>query len=313
MTVNTYMSHGWDAELGFGTDRVIAVNDSAIIYTLLGSDQVSVNVRRVDDDALELMRMHRPNGVAVALWYPSSLDGLDRLVGEEVVITSDRGFDPEPLYAMHPSIRALRLFGSAILPGSLDLSRLGRVEEVSAPWRVLDPHASLPPNLESLSLTEDCPSTFGAIPASPFLTSLDLQSARDVRSFDGVERFPALTAVSLSGSRKLGDIEALPLLQSLRKVEFNACGELPSLDPLANLRLLRQLWLIDCRKVPSLRPLARHPELAEILAYGSTDILDGDLSALQEMPALRRLALASRRKYRPSVADIIRSRNLLAE
>lgn len=308
---------GWETDLDFTVERVIACNESALIFDVvglaaLGERPTAVKVRRIDDAAVKLMRRHLPPETPVGLWYPDSLEGLERLDANHVVLTSAASLDPRALARLGPSVRTLSIYGPAFPPGSVAASSMPYVGELTLPWGLLSVDDALPPGLRSLRFEDDTPPTLSAIPRSSHLEILELSPARELATLDGLDRFPSLRTLEIAGAA-LHDIGGLALAPNLTVLGFEACRRLPELGPVGQLRQLRQLALLDCGDIPSIVPLAGHPSIAELVAYGTTRIADGDLSPLLSMPALRRLVLASRRSYTPSVAEVRRRAGLVGE
>lgn len=182
--------------------------------------------------------------------------------------------------------------------------------DLTVSWDLLDADAPWPAWLETVAFVDGSPTEVALLPASAHLHSLTLAG---LSTLDGLPRFPNLRSLSVSRCRRLIDLQGLSGTPQLEFLELNGCPELPPLDPVSQLHHLTRLWILDCGRVPSLRPLAHHTDLAELLAYGSTDIQDSDLGPLLTMPALRRLAMGSRRKYRPKLADVVHQRGLSTE
>jgi internalin A len=103
--------------------------------------------------------------------------------------------------------------------------------------------------------------------------------------------------------RDISDLESLA--GSLRDLEFEACPALDSLDEIGSLHNLQFFGFSDCGDVESLAPIAALRQLEELHAWGSTRVLDGDLSPLANLPRLRDVRMRSRRNYRPSVPGVM--------
>jgi hypothetical protein len=76
------------------------------------------------------------------------------------------------------------------------------------------------------------------------------------------------------------------------------------LDSIAPLTRLTALEVADCRSIDSLHPLSSLEALERFLAWGSTRIMDADLSPLLSLPRLNELRMKSRREYKPSVKEV---------
>lgn len=286
---------------------MIACNESALIVeetVLPGDNPFSVKVRRIDDAALKLLRRHRPPGCPVGLWYPESLDGLERVDASHVVLTSAAALDAGDLARLSPSVRTLSIYGPAFAAGSVDPASMPHLEQLTLAWAMMDPRGHLPEGLRSLTFRgEGAQSTLTAIPLSAHLEWLDVSPGRRITTLDGLDRFPRLRHLELDGAR-LADLSALAHVPDLEWLTLVACRGLPDLGPIARLPRLHHLRLVDCGDIPSLRPFAGNPTVADVVANGTTRVADGDLSPLLAMPALTQVIIASRRAYKPSIGAV---------
>jgi len=141
--------------------------------------------------------------------------------------------------------------------------------------------------------------------------------------FEDMERVASmvqLVDLSVGPARRLKDVDALSALTSgLQSLGFYYCPKVSSwasLKSLVNLRkldiensaprridfvssmaFLGSLSISDCKQIETLAPIKYCTELREVWASGSTNIADGDLSPLMELPHLQTVALANRRHY----------------
>ena len=76
-------------------------------------------------------------------------------------------------------------------------------------------------------------------------------------------------------------------------------------EDVANLVGLVVLGFSDCGDIPSLAPIEGLRSLDRVYAWGTTKILDGDLSPLTRLPKLRDLRMRNRHGYRPTVAEVM--------
>jgi hypothetical protein len=114
-----------------------------------------------------------------------------------------------------------------------------------------------------------------------------------------------LTKLELIDDRRLVDISALGTAECrLTSLRIQDCRRLAVIDPLANQRDLLELDLTDCGEVQSIRPLAGLPRLRTFWLYGTTSVLDGDVAALIDFPALEETAFAPRRHYSTRLEDV---------
>jgi hypothetical protein len=103
-----------------------------------------------------------------------------------------------------------------------------------------------------------------------------------------------LEEVDIDSAELLGDESVT--LPSLRRVKLERC-KVPDLGFLSGAGALRQLELEGCGAIASLAGLAGLPRLEVLLISGNTNIVDGDLEMLYQLPALREVALERGRPH----------------
>jgi hypothetical protein len=67
---------------------------------------------------------------------------------------------------------------------------------------------------------------------------------------------------------------------------------------------LRFLRISECGEMASLAPIESLTELEVLYAWGSTRIVDGDLSPLARLPRLKEVRMRNRRGYKPPVDEL---------
>jgi internalin A len=106
-------------------------------------------------------------------------------------------------------------------------------------------------------------------------------------------------------ARRLADVdEVASCALTLSEFRLEYCSQIMNLDSIAPLTRLTALEVADCRSIDSLRPLSSLAALERFLAWGSTRIMDADLSPLLTLPRLTELRMKSRREYEPSVKEV---------
>ncbi len=135
------------------------------------------------------------------------------------------------------------------------------------------------------------------------LESLSLANA-GVRSLEGLASLKRLTFLGLYNLRKLDSLAGIESLDSVVHLEVNGCKNIRSIELIAALKNLKRIHLCDDGHIESLRPLASLSGLEEVLFYDSTNILDGNLSLLAELPRLKKVAFANRSHYVPNGEEL---------
>jgi hypothetical protein len=170
-----------------------------------------------------------------------------------------------------PTLRTLRMYWN---PGfSLDGSRVESLFVFGPPDPDLARFSSLP------------------------LRRLELSQGRRLLSTAGVP-----DSVRFLGLYQQGALSAL-VLPRLDVLAIESCRRIADLDAVAGQSLTR-LKVANCGDIASLAPLRGMDSLEEFLAWESTNIVDGDLSVLAQLPRLRVLGMQDRRHYRPRVPEI---------
>lgn len=128
------------------------------------------------------------------------------------------------------------------------------------------------------------------------LKSLVLASPR-IRSLGGLENLANLETLGVHYARGLESLAGLGEFRNLQHLEINNCRRISDVTPIGRLSNLRTLQLCGDSEISSLRPLAGLRHLEELFFFESTNIVDGDLSVLLEMPALKDVAFMDRDHY----------------
>ena len=134
------------------------------------------------------------------------------------------------------------------------------------------------------------------------LQSLSLANS-PVRDLDGLRTLKRLSFLSLYRLRKLESISALSDLTNLETLELNVCRAVRSIDGIVKLHRLRRLGLCDNGDIDSLAGVESLQSLESFFFYGSTNIVDGDLSPLTQLKHLSNLSFKDRKHYSHKLAD----------
>ena len=138
------------------------------------------------------------------------------------------------------------------------------------------------------------------------LERLLLKEAPNLESLVGLADLTKLAKLGVIVARRLNDISDIAGLgSSLRHLGFEGCPGIDVLDDLGSLANLQFLGISDCGDVGSLGPLRGLDQLEEFYAWGSTRIVDGDLSLLSHLPRPREIRMCDRRGYTPRVVELV--------
>lgn len=294
----------WQERLGLASvlDNVLERRESAVVAGLSGQVP-TVFVHEIGDESLEVIDRHV--GLPVHLWSLASLQRVGEVAARRILISGVDALDPAPLDHLNSVVRELALIGLPLRARSLRMECLGAVEELSAAWEMVDPETGIDPRLARVAFFDAGPPTLSSIPASESLRSIAL-SVTPMVSLDGLERFSNLTALEIASAPRLRDFDALLAAGLLESLEFSSVPVSSGLGQIGALTKLQMLGISDARKIPTIGALRGHQTLQTVLAYGTTSIVDGDLTPFLEMPRLQQLWIADRRHYRPRVGEVKR-------
>lgn len=117
-----------------------------------------------------------------------------------------------------------------------------------------------------------------------------------IESLAGLKDLPKLRMLEVCYSRKLRSIAELADGAGLDQVRITNCKNVEDFAPLSSCKNLRYLDLSDNGKVPTLRFLLHCRELRS-LNFAGTDVLDGDVACLAELPNLFNINFVDRKSY----------------
>jgi internalin A len=247
-------------------------------------------------DALEL---NRARG-----FRETTLEFLDESFQVRWLLVLDRQLrDVTPLERLGGSLEELRI--ETAPDAAVYVSRLPHLRTIAASWRQVVLEEPLAASLRQLIVGEyDAPDLHAMSRFGP-LTSINLQSPHTLSSLDGIERLTALRELRISLALKLKSIAQLSRVQELVHVEFEGCPGVNDLTPFAALSKLRFVGFSNCGAIQSLRPLAELVNIEELHAWGTTRVIDNDLSTLSLLPRLREVRMRDRTSYRPRLRQLL--------
>jgi hypothetical protein len=187
----------------------------------------------------------------------------------------------------------------------LDFAGFPRLRNISCEWQLLRSPRVQVGSLEALSTWNFDEADFRPLGNHPKLKRLTIRDAPRLRTLRGISALESISALGIHLARELSDISELADADpSLGELSFDFCSRIGGIDALSALEHLRHLGLNDCKRIESLAPISGLKELEVLHAWGSTRILDANLSLLLSLPQLRELRMKSRIDYRPSVDEI---------
>jgi hypothetical protein len=186
----------------------------------------------------------------------------------------------------------------------IDLTRLPKLTDVSADWQQVRATIEAAANLQRLHIGRYDRADLAALSRLVHLKRLVLMDRPRVRSLDGLSDLSDLQEFAVPLAKDLVDVSALRGLAQIEVLDMEACRKLNTIEDLRHCIGLRRLNLSECGDLPSVAPLRELVSIEDLLMYGTTKVVDGDLTPIADLPRLKELRMQSRRHYRPSVAEI---------
>lgn len=214
----------------------------------------------------------------------------------------DRQMDNlEPIERLSGSLESLAI--EAAPRAEFDFQALPGLRSVSGEWQLLRPTLGHLGALEKVITWQFDEADLHAFRDHVSLKELKVKDAPGLESLSGLADLSDLTVLSIVGARQLSDISDVSRATSLLELEFEECPSIDALDDLETLASLRLLAVGDCAQIASLVPIASLRELETFHGWGSTNIVDEDLSPLASLPRLKEIRMRDRRGYRPRVKE----------
>ena len=232
------------------------------------------------------------------------LEFLNSRLGVRRLKLLDRGIrDVRPLYRLTDTLEELSI--QAAPEAELDLDQLPGVQKIGGDWGLIGPTLGGLDHLREVSTWRFAEEDLRAFETHTGLERLTVKDAPRLESLDGLANHAALTHLEIRGAKRLSDISALAETRArLAELTLEECRAIDTLESVGGLRALRHLGIGQCGELPSAAELQTLLALEVLSAWGSTCFVDGDLSVLTRLPALREVRMRNRSHYRPAVKDI---------
>ena len=216
----------------------------------------------------------------------------------------DRGIpDVSPIYRLRETLDDLSI--QAAPKATLDLEQLPGLQKIAGEWALIGPTLSALRHLREVSTWSYGESDLSAFEPHPNLVRLTVKDAPRLESLHGLASHEVLRHLEIRAARRLGDISVLLDTEAcMEELVLEGCRAIKSLTPIDGFRRLRYLGIGECGDLPSANELASLQSLEALSAWGSTCFVDGDLSILTQLPALKEIRMRNRRHYHPAVKDI---------
>jgi hypothetical protein len=208
--------------------------------------------------------------------------------------------------AVVESLTRLRFLSlSLIITGRIDFSRFPELEEVYLTWTPKAESVFGCTSLRKIGMsrykTEE-----GDLSAFCSLSNLEVLGLGvcNITRIGDLSCLTHLRKLEINRATKLASLDGIELLRGLRELHIETCRRIGRIDPIAQLENLERLLLPNNGPIDSLKPLRRLKKLREFFFYESTNVLDGDLTPLKDLPNLEDVAFQPRRHYNLKPDDL---------
>jgi hypothetical protein len=186
---------------------------------------------------------------------------------------------------------------------SIDLAQFPALTALAAEWSQIRSSIAEAPRLADLMVRAYDEADLTPLRWNAALARLRFKDRPRIQHLNGVEALRSLEHLAVYLA-PLQDLDALGNEDlAVRELHVESCP-IRDLSPLARQRSLTFLNASDCGDLASLSPLRELGDLSILWLFGTTKVIDDDLSPLCELSRLRELRMRSRRTYRPSVEAI---------
>jgi hypothetical protein len=211
--------------------------------------------------------------------------------------------DLTPIERLGDSLEDLSI--QAAPEAELDLGALPHLRSVAGEWALIGRTLGAVEGLQRVITWGFDEADLHAFRDHIELQRLTIKEAPNLESLSGVAGLPELAALGIFLARRLGDVgDVAGLAASLCRLELQECPAISAIDDVAPLVNLSFLGISECGDIESLAPIAALVQLQTFYAWGSTRVVDRDLSPLAQLPRLKEVRMRDRRDYRPRVADL---------
>jgi internalin A len=283
---------------GTGSDYVLEDSPEGRTLVVTGS---------WSDEAAEVLARGEADGLVLNYARGFSEVNLEFLAGWKVrrLNVLDRGIvDLDPIGRLGASLEELSVQAA---PGAgLALAELPYLRSISGEWGMLRDALTAVQQLRSVRTWQFDEADLRAFRDHVQLERLSIREAPHLESLAGAADLPDLAVLGVFLARKLNNIsDVAEHAASLRHLEFEDCGGIDLLDDVEGLVKLRFLAVSDCGEIESLGPVGPLEEIEVLHAWGTTRIVDEDLSPLERLPRLREIRMRDRPGYKPRVSDLV--------
>jgi hypothetical protein len=213
--------------------------------------------------------------------------------------------DLTPVYRMAATLESVSVITAP--KATLDLTRLPKLTHLEADWEQVEFSIESAIQLRELYPTSYNPRDLTPLSRNQQLLVISMKERPYVESLAGLDAFPLLERLGIYSARGLSDLSDLAAASAprhLRELQLASDHGITRLDEIGTATSLEYLNISELGEIESLAPLGGLKRLNTFYAYGSTRVMDADLTPLMKLPLLEDLRIMNRRGYTPSVAEV---------
>jgi hypothetical protein len=211
--------------------------------------------------------------------------------------------DLSPIEVLAPTLRELSI--QAAPEARLNLHRFEQLTALSGIWALLAPVLHQVAALQQVITWRFDEEDLRSFANHPTLERLTIKEAPQLVTLNGIARLKRLSYLGVHLAERLKDTTAVAsLAETLQHLELESCsavGDIADVEPLTR---LVYLGVNECGRIESLKPLRSLRDLSTFHAWGTTFIVDCDLSPLGSLKNLREVRMRDRHMYEPRLSSI---------
>lgn len=254
-------------------------------------------VQRLRDENVSTLALIRTEGFrAENLDFLGELEFLTGLLVIDGMIRNVRGIE------QLPQLEYLELRTYATTP--LDFSSFPKLNWCHIDWIKGSESIFECPSIEHLGIWRFSATNLQEVGNLASLRSLQISQGTRLTSCDDIEGCRNLTEVHLGYLPNLRSFAALGLLKNLEVLMIETCRGVDDLEFVHPLTKLKKLVIGNCKEIRSLEPTRGLDQLERLEFWESTNVLDGDMSVLLELPRLNEARFRNRRHYSHTYEEV---------
>ena len=208
-------------------------------------------------------------------------------------VVDQKQIDTRPLSCLN-NLRGLRLESPAT---EIDFGWFPELEVFVGDWHIDNCNLHLNRELRQLRIWQYKPRSADLSDLSRFtrLETLHLTQT-SISTLAGIESLKDLRYVNIAYAPKLQSLETLTAESGIRELSLQNVKQIEAYAPIAAIPYLRRLKISSCAEMPDLK-WTRSMKHLDFISFVETNVADGDLSPLLELPLLEYVGTMDKRRY----------------